>query len=571
VTRAQNGETAALDTLIRRFQNMVVGLAASLLGGLPGAEDVAQEAFVEALRRLPDLQHPAAFPSLLQALVRKHADRMTRRRQFRAVTLEEGIGATFSAAFGDPAKELAVSEMREVVRQAVRDLPEPERAVVLLFYVGDQSLKEIAETLTVPVSTVKGRLHAARTRLKRRMFAMSEEALKEERPSTTEEFRAKVQRDHRPEYLARYHTPIPGQGPQPSTDWDALARERDAFEEKMLAGESLDRNTMRRTVNMIIFDLNQFATATDLMNIYLARPDLTPPERAEATRLRLEALCFSGYRGEYVRLHREFLEWIRPFVGTGVMAEIAPDEELMLWAIGSHPFWSLWTTLGHLDEWLARARQILDEMPKSAHSRRERFSLLNCMAFALRQADRYEEAWIASREGGNLSDEADKDIFSPYWRIEMKANWDFRFHDQINGDRDAASQAVIADEIERLVAEYVPMLNVNDEHEASTYYCCIQRCAEVMQQTGQHERAWGYYERLIASGHYSNRNLVQAAATLWKVRGESARSEVVSLLEMASVRQDARPGSTLVWFRRMKEFEGVYDDPEFVAATGPTE
>ena len=581
VIHAQNGDTDALNTLILRFQDMAVGLAASLLGGLgggiPDAEDVAQEAFVEALRRLPDLQHPTAFPSLLKSLVRKHADRITRRRQFRAataLTLDDAAVATPAASFdGDPAKELAVSEMREAVRQAVRDLPEAERTAVLLFYVGDQSMKEIAESLDVPLSTVKGRLHAARTRLKRRMFTMSEETLNEERPSATAQFQGRVKRDHQ-QACSRYHTPMPGEGPQPPPDWDALERERNAFEEKLLAGEPLDRRAIRRAAMMIIWDLNQYSTAADFLNLYLARPDLTPPERAEATKLRLYALCLSGYRGEYVRLHREFLEWLHTFVGTGVMNEIAPDGELMLWALYSYHFWDLWKTFGHLEEWLTRAGQILDETPKTARSRRERYYLIRTRAFALRVVGRHEEAWEEIRASGNLSDEVDeRDWLSPYWRIEMKTEWEFPYLNSRIDDfveRDAVSQVVVADEIERLVTDYIPVLNLNDENEASTFYSCIEKCAEMLRKTGQHERAWVYYERLVASGDYSYRSLVQAAATLWKVRGEGVRSEVVSLLQRASVRPDARPGWVLEEFRRIKEFEGVYDDLEFVTATGPT-
>ncbi len=580
VIHAQNGDTDALNILILRFQDMAVGLAASLLGGLgggiPDAEDVAQEAFVEALRRLPYLQHPTAFPSLLQSLVRKHADRITRRRQFRAataLTLDDAAAATTAASFdGDLATEMAVSEMREAVRQAVRDLPEAERTAVLLFYVGDQSMKEIAESLNVPLSTVKGRLHAARTRLKRRMFTMSEETLNEERPSATAQFQGRVKRDHQLACSSRYHTPMPGEGPQPPPDWDALERERNAFEEKLLAGEPLDRKAMRRAVMMIVWDLNQYSTAADLLNLYLARPDLTPPERAEATKLRLDALCLSGYRGEYVRLHREFLEWLHTFVGTGVMNEIAPDGELMLWAFSSYSYWDLWKTFGHLEEWLTRAGQILDETPKTARSRRERYYLIRTRALALRETGRYEEAWEAIRASGNLSDEADRDAFSPFWRIEMKQMWDFAFEDRTDSftERGEASRRAIVEELELLVAAYLPTLDPNEEWQATTVASCLNTCATLLYGVEQYERAWAYFERQLVTGDYSYRSLVQAAATLWKVRGEGVRSEVVSLLQMAAVRPDARPGWALEWFRQMKEFEGAENDVQFVAAMSAT-
>lgn len=571
VLRAQDGDIAALDTLILRFQNMAVGYAASLLGEMSGAEDVAQEAFVEALHRLPDLQHPAAFPSLLQSLLRKHCDRLTRRRQFWAVTLDDACGAT--ASRGDPAKELAVSEMREVIRHAVRDLPEPERAVVLLFYVGEQSLKEISKTLGVPASTVKGRLHAARTRLKRRMLVMSEESLKEERPSTNAEFREKVKREHLHPRPSRFHTPMPGCGPQPPNDWYAMERDLVAFEEKLLAGEPLDRKAVKRLINKLVWDFDKFSTAVDLLNIYLARPNLTPPERAEATCIRLSALIFSGSRGEYLRLHKEFLDWIRPYVGTRTMAEIVPDEGLMLWAFtcGSPSSTSmLWWNLGHFEEWLTRGRQILAEMPPNAVTRRDRYQFFRLMAMLLRQDERDEEAWRTVRASERLSDEADRDWQSPSWRIDVKTLWDSRYEDRTDSfvERDTVSRLAVAEEIERLVAEYLPTLDLNDEEQSATYFSCVEHCAGALHRAGQYQRAWAYYQRLIASGHYGHVTLVQAAAALWKVQGESARAEIVSLLQMSSVRPDSRPGWTLEVFRKAPEFADVYDDPDFVAAMG---
>jgi hypothetical protein len=84
---------------------------------------------------------------------------------------------------------------------------------------------------------------------------------------------------------------------------------------------------------------------------------LTRAQSGEATRPRLTALCLSGFRGEYLRLHREFLQWLRPFVVTARMAEIAREEEIMLWAFTFTASRDLWHNLGHVEEWLTPGRQ----------------------------------------------------------------------------------------------------------------------------------------------------------------------------------------------------------------------
>jgi DNA-directed RNA polymerase specialized sigma24 family protein len=79
--RAQVGDLEAYGRIVRRFQDMAVGYAYSLLGDFHLAEDAAQEAFIEIYLYLGRLYGPAVFPSWLRRAVFKHCDRVTRRRQ----------------------------------------------------------------------------------------------------------------------------------------------------------------------------------------------------------------------------------------------------------------------------------------------------------------------------------------------------------------------------------------------------------------------------------------------------------------------------------------------------------
>ena len=64
VVRARSGSLDAYGAIVRRFQDLAYGYAYSLLGDFHLAEDVAQEAFLEAYRHLVDLREPAAFPGV---------------------------------------------------------------------------------------------------------------------------------------------------------------------------------------------------------------------------------------------------------------------------------------------------------------------------------------------------------------------------------------------------------------------------------------------------------------------------------------------------------------------------
>ena len=185
VVRAQAGDLDAYAALVRRFQDMAVGYSFARLGDFHLAEDAAQEAFLSAFRDLAQLRDPAAFPGWFRTVVFKQCDRLIRRKQVPTVPLEVAAGL---AAGRDPAETVERRALQEQVAAAIRMLPEHQRMVVMLFYMGDYSHAEIAAFLGMPVATVRTRLHAARKRLHQRMLTMIQDNLREQRPSRDDGF-----------------------------------------------------------------------------------------------------------------------------------------------------------------------------------------------------------------------------------------------------------------------------------------------------------------------------------------------------------------------------------------------
>ena len=179
VTRARNGDAEAFGILVRRFQDMAVGYGYSILHDFQLSEDAAQEAFFEAYRTLSKLREPAAFAGWFRRIVFKQCDRITRRRVVATVPLE---------AAPDPVQATDEEERKAEVFEAVRQLPEHERSAMTLFYIGGYSMDEVATFLEVPVSTVKGRLHSARERLRTMLLDTVADDLRARRPSRNESF-----------------------------------------------------------------------------------------------------------------------------------------------------------------------------------------------------------------------------------------------------------------------------------------------------------------------------------------------------------------------------------------------
>lgn len=188
--RARAGDREAYGEVVARLQDMAVGYAYGLLSDFHLAEDAAQEAFVEAYLNLPKLREPGAFPGWLRKIVFKHCDRLVRGKRVPQIRLE---AAAELAVVGGGPEELAIGgELRAAVRRMIDDLPESQRTAVSLYYIGDYSCSEIAAFLSVPVSTVKNRLHTARAAMLERTVAELREDLRRHRPSGTKAFAERV-------------------------------------------------------------------------------------------------------------------------------------------------------------------------------------------------------------------------------------------------------------------------------------------------------------------------------------------------------------------------------------------
>ncbi|MCX7017087.1 MAG: DUF151 domain-containing protein [Candidatus Sumerlaeota bacterium] len=180
VLRSRGGDVEAYGLIVRRYQDMAVGYAFSILRDLDLAEDAAQEAFIDAYHQLAALREPAAFPGWLRRIVFKHCDRVTRRARLRAVPLESAGDLPSPAP--DPSQAAQSNEIRDRVLEAIGALPDAEREATALFYINGYTQNEVSEFLNVPVMTVKNRLRSARNRLRERMSDMAEKTLKQSKP-----------------------------------------------------------------------------------------------------------------------------------------------------------------------------------------------------------------------------------------------------------------------------------------------------------------------------------------------------------------------------------------------------
>jgi len=190
IGRAKQGDLDAFAEVTRRFQHMAFGYALALLRDLQQAEDVVQEAFVAAWFGLLSLADPAAFPGWFRGIVRHQAHRVLRQRQSEALPLT--VAESVPADEAGPDGRFERGQQLAAVLGAIARMPAPLREVVTLFYVHDCTQQDIATFLSLPVTTVNNRLHAARKQLKRRMLTMVKDTLEAHR--LPDDFAARIGR-----------------------------------------------------------------------------------------------------------------------------------------------------------------------------------------------------------------------------------------------------------------------------------------------------------------------------------------------------------------------------------------
>lgn len=164
VCAAQQGDRDAFGELVVQFQGAVFATALRRLRDRGEAQELAQEVFVQALRKIGQLRDPACFGGWLRSIT----NRLAINRQVRRGPVISAERETLEAVCQDtetPLGNLLAAERRRQVRAGLRRLGTLDRQTLVAFYVKGQSLVEMSEAFDAPVGTIKRRLHVARKRL----------------------------------------------------------------------------------------------------------------------------------------------------------------------------------------------------------------------------------------------------------------------------------------------------------------------------------------------------------------------------------------------------------------------
>ena len=177
IAEARTGNQGAFNSLVGRYEKELYGYLRRYVGDATLAEDVFQNTFLKVYEKLDQYEQGRPFrPWLYTIATHQAVDTLRRQNRRKAVSLDRhgssglesdqsSLADLLVARDESPQDAMSREEQKQALRQAVEELPELYRQVMLLAYYQEMKYTDIAEVLGVPLGTVKSRLHAAVNRL----------------------------------------------------------------------------------------------------------------------------------------------------------------------------------------------------------------------------------------------------------------------------------------------------------------------------------------------------------------------------------------------------------------------
>lgn len=169
VSRVQQGDKAAFDILVLRYQHKIVQLVNRYVKDHSEAQDVAQEAFIKAYRALGSFRGESAFYTWLYRIAintaKNYLVSRNRRNSDSQIDVQDAEAienAPQLQGLDTPERHLLGEEIAKTIQHAIEHLPEEMRVAIMLREFEGMSYEEIAEAMDCPVGTVRSRIFRAR-------------------------------------------------------------------------------------------------------------------------------------------------------------------------------------------------------------------------------------------------------------------------------------------------------------------------------------------------------------------------------------------------------------------------
>ena len=170
IRRILSGNDEAFSVLVEKHQKSIHALAWRKVGDFHIAEEITQDTFLQVYKHLAQLKNPNQFGGWIYVIANRLCLKWLQKNKLSVQSLDdtpmEEIEEVSYTHYASDQRQTEIAEDRhELVKRLLSQLPESERTVVTLYYLGEMTAKEIGKFLGVSVNTIKSRLRRGRKRL----------------------------------------------------------------------------------------------------------------------------------------------------------------------------------------------------------------------------------------------------------------------------------------------------------------------------------------------------------------------------------------------------------------------
>ncbi len=166
IDKVLNGDTSAFSFLVEKHKDLAFTIAFKITKNREDAEEIAQDAFLKAFQSLKKFKKKSKFSTWLYKIVYNTAVSKTRKKKIEFSPIDEELIENYSLENISYKLDLINEEtQKKHIDKAISKLPEDENIIVNLFYMNENSIKEISKITGLSVSNVKIKLYRIRKKL----------------------------------------------------------------------------------------------------------------------------------------------------------------------------------------------------------------------------------------------------------------------------------------------------------------------------------------------------------------------------------------------------------------------
>ena len=555
IRRILSGDDAAFSILVEKYQKSVHALAWQKIQDFHYAEEIMQDTFLRAYKKLPTLKNPNQFAGWLHVIANRLCIDWMRRQKSVMQSLEDTpVEEIEKSSYTHHVSEQRMTEKteryQELVKKLLEKLPENERAVVTLFYLDEMPMKEIGKFLGVSANTIASRLHRARKRLQTDQEPLFQEFFGH--PQLSDNLKERIMRQLE-EIRSKFNSFMENVKSNPTSKEDILKEAHKEIE------DALKGEITPELVHLAVDDIYPYMgklgieKRIPLLRNYM-NDSIDDTERFWAHEGLVYSLAFLERNREAIEEHSRLYRWASEHLSDKYVLEAASNPKVA----------ECWSAEGRINDWIQLYNETSERLENPGVSHSSRCGFLQTGADVLRCNDRFDEALLEIEKLERANNEPSLEHYFQFWLIAKEnrllvygKQGDWERFDQIFAEMSAYLEGELKKQ------DMSQPVNLGDlmwlAHDVG---CCLVWLKK-------YDEAKRFLQVAIDLEDNNDYGHFQLAISIWA--SEKDREKTLHHLKSAQDYYVGNPYNQDTYyptFLETSEFSDVKDDPEFLKVLG---